>query len=158
MLIIFGGLPGVGKSTIARTIAEELGATYVRIDTIEQALRSSGAVTGDMGPYGYAVAYAVAEDNLRMGRDVVADSVNPIAITRAAWRHVADRAATSCREIEVVCSDLGEHRQRIDSRGVPPTWDDVMRRTYEPWDVPRLDTARRTVADVVAELRSMLQR
>lgn len=158
MLIVFGGLPGAGKSTIARAIAEERGATYVRIDTIEQALWSSGAVTGDMGPHGYQVAYALAEDNLRLGRDVVADSVNPIAVTRAAWREVAERAGTSCIEVEIRCSDIREHRRRIESRGGSPTWDDVVRRAYEPWDVPRVDTANRAVDDVVAEVRSMLQR
>ena len=39
MLIIFGGLPGSGKSTIARALALRLGAVYLRIDTIEQAIR-----------------------------------------------------------------------------------------------------------------------
>ena len=158
MLIVFGGLPGAGKSTIARAIAAERGATYVRIDTIEQALWLSGAVAGEMGPQGYLVAYAFAEDNLRLGRDVVADSVNPIAVTRRAWREVAERAGTSCTEVEIVCSDMREHRRRIESRGGSPTWDEVVRRMYEPWDVPRIDTANRTVDDAVAEVRSMLQR
>lgn len=39
MLIIFSGLPGCGKSTIARALAKRLGAVYLRIDTIEQAIR-----------------------------------------------------------------------------------------------------------------------
>ncbi len=36
MLIIFSGLPGSGKSTIARTLSERLNAVYLRVDTIEQ--------------------------------------------------------------------------------------------------------------------------
>ena len=160
MLIIFGGLPGTGKTTIARALAEERAATYIRIDTIELALWSSGAVPGEIGPYGYVVAYAVAEDNLRLGRDVIADSVNPIAATRTAWRDVAERAGTSYVEIEVVCSDLAEHRRRIETRSASPTWGEVVRRVYEPWDSPRivLDTAHRTIAEALAELRSVLQR
>ena len=41
MLIAFAGLSGAGKTTIARILAQRLGAAYLRIDTIEQALRSS---------------------------------------------------------------------------------------------------------------------
>jgi len=43
MLIIFGGLPGTGKTTIARELSSQLGAMYVRVDSIEQAIRDSGA-------------------------------------------------------------------------------------------------------------------
>jgi predicted kinase len=39
MLVVFGGLPGTGKTTRARGLAQRLKATYIRIDTVEQALR-----------------------------------------------------------------------------------------------------------------------
>ncbi len=39
VLFIFSGLPGSGKSTLARAVARHFAAAYVRIDTIEQALR-----------------------------------------------------------------------------------------------------------------------
>jgi predicted kinase len=42
MLIVFSGLPGVGKTTIARELACSLAAVYLRIDSIEQALRQAG--------------------------------------------------------------------------------------------------------------------
>jgi predicted kinase len=42
-LFIFAGLPGVGKSTLARSLAREQEAVFLRIDTIEAALRSAGA-------------------------------------------------------------------------------------------------------------------
>ena len=73
MLIVFGGLPGSGKSTISRLVAERLKATYLRIDTIEQVLKACGTLPGGVVTEGYAVAYAVAEDNLRAGATVVAE-------------------------------------------------------------------------------------
>jgi predicted kinase len=35
MLIIFGGLPGTGKTTISKEVAKRLKAVYLRVDTIE---------------------------------------------------------------------------------------------------------------------------
>jgi predicted kinase len=164
LLIVFGGLPGTGKTTLARLVAREYRAAYLRIDTIEQALRSSGALAGEVGGSGYLVAYALAETNLRLGHTVVADSVNPLALTREAWRKVAADTQSQIVEIEMVCSDADEHRRRVETRSVDvaelvlPTWEAVRQREYDPWDRPRLvlDTAGRTVAEAYSELRSRL--
>ncbi len=40
-LLILAGLPGVGKSTLARGVAARLKAVYLRIDSIERALAES---------------------------------------------------------------------------------------------------------------------
>lgn len=40
MLITFGGLPGTGKTTIAKQLSRRISATYLRIDTLEQGLRT----------------------------------------------------------------------------------------------------------------------
>jgi predicted kinase len=85
MLIIFGGLPGTGKSTLALRLARRVGAVYLRIDTIERAMVDAKEAPS-IGERGYLVAYAVTEDNLRLGHTVIADSVNPLQITRSAWR------------------------------------------------------------------------
>jgi predicted kinase len=42
MLVVLSGLPGVGKTAIARELAVAMGAVHVRIDSIEQALRNEG--------------------------------------------------------------------------------------------------------------------
>ncbi|HEX3348735.1 MAG TPA: AAA family ATPase [Acetobacteraceae bacterium] len=162
-LIVFGGLPGTGKTTLARAVAAEWAAVYIRIDTLEQALRGSGVLAGGVGPAGYVLGYAIARDNLLLGRNVVADSVNPLEITRHAWREVATAAGAECVEIEVICSDAGEHRRRVETRDADisghrlPTWQDVIEREYEPWTRTRLlvDTAGRSVAEA---LRTILSR
>ncbi len=65
-LFIFSGLPGTGKSAIAKELAKILRTTYLRIDTIEQAIRDlcDFKVEGE----GYRLSHKVASDNLRLGR------------------------------------------------------------------------------------------
>jgi predicted kinase len=142
MLIVFSGLPGTGKTTLARALAARRGAVYLRIDVIEQALRNAGM--GDVGAAGYGVAQALAESNLALGRAVVADCVNPVAESRAGWHAVARRAECAVLDVEVVCSDPAEHRRRVEGREsdipglVPPTWLSVARHEYETWATARL--------------------
>ena len=151
-LIAFGGR-GTGKTAVARELARGLGAVYLRIDSIEQALRSSGLLHKPIEDVGYRVAYALAEENLRLGRTVIADSVNPLQITRDAWLAVADRAGAGIVEVEVACSDSKQHQQRIEHRvsdisGLKlPTWQEVASREYEPWQREHIviDTASKSV-------------
>jgi predicted kinase len=123
MLVILGGLPGTGKTTLARSLARELHAVHLRIDSIEVALHRAGVTS--VSDEGYRIAYALAEDNLKLGLTVIADSVNPIAITRDAWRAVARRANVRAIDVEIVCSDVEEHRLRVESRtsDIDGSWD-----------------------------------
>lgn len=141
VLVVLGGLPGVGKTTVARALAAATGAVHIRIDSIEQALRETGVAVEDQG---YRAAYALAEDNLRLGQMVIADCVNPWPLTRHAWRDVAARAGARALEVEIVCSDPAEHRRRLEARvaDIPnhrlPSWKDVQERDYRAWEGARL--------------------
>ena len=147
LLIVFGGLPGTGKTTIARELTRRLAASYLRIDTIEQRLREAGLEV--VGATGYVIANALAAENLLIGRTVIADCVNPVAASRNGWRDTARRCSAQLIEIELICSNVAEHRRRVESRDVDvsghkqPTWDDIVNRAYEPWDREHLvlDTA-----------------
>ena len=149
-LDIFSGLPGSGKTTVSQALARHIGATHLRVDTIEQALRDLCAFEAQ--GEGYRLAYRLALDNLRLGNSVVADSCNPIELTRREWEDVAAAAGVPHINIEIICSDSEEHRRRVESRKstVPglklPTWEDVTRREYEPWTVDRIvvDTFNRS--------------
>ncbi len=164
MLIIFAGLPGTGKTTLATEIARRIQATYLRIDSIEQAMTNSSLKIHPVEDAGYVAGYALAQDNLRIGGTVVADSVNPLETTRAEWLKTAERTGQDAFEVELVCSDSAEHRNRVESRGadIPghslPTWQDVIEREYHPWNRDHIviDTAGKSIEQSLDELLTKL--
>lgn len=115
---------------------------------------------------GYRLAYRIAADNLRLGTSVVADSCNPIELTRREWEQVALEAKARFVNIEVVCSDANEHRRRAETRitevsGLTlPTWAEIENRDYHDWTVDRLivDTAGKPAQACAAELIADLVR
>jgi len=153
--VVVGGLPATGKSTIATVVARRTKAPYLRVDRIEQTIVAWSALTHPLGPVGYAVAYELAREQLRLGLDVIAECVNPIALTRDAWLDIAAASGAAIVEVEVICSDEVEHRRRIATRTsdveglLKPTWSEIMDREYEPWSRPHLlvDSARISVED-----------
>ncbi|WP_405846789.1 AAA family ATPase [Streptomyces sp. NBC_01518] len=164
MLITISGLPATGKTTLARLLAARIGAVHLRVDTIEQAIVRSGVTRHPVGPVGYLVGYALAEEHLRQGLTVLAESVNPLTITRDAWRDTAVRAGVPAVEVEIVCSDPDEHRRRVASRSVDipdlplPDWEQVVGREYEPWNRDRIvvDTVGQGPEDSLASLLKAL--
>jgi len=163
LLVVFGGLPATGKTTLSRELARRLSASYIRIDTIEQTLKAAGLAVGATG---YTIANALAAENLKLDRTVIADCVNPVLASRQGWRETAQRYQARLVEIEIVCSDLAEHRRRVESRIadieglIQPKWQEVMDHDYEPWDRDRLvlDTAGKSIGDLVDLAEAYLRR
>ena len=158
VLFIFSGLPGTGKTTIAKEICKTYKATYVRIDTVEQGMRDlcNYKVEGE----GYRLSYRIAYDNLMVGNNVVVDCCNPIELTRNEWNDVARKALSNYMNIEIVCSDKSEHKNRVEERIndinglVLPSWNEIENKRYEEWKdkVIRIDTAKRSINESVNEL------
>jgi predicted kinase len=157
-LFIFSGLPGTGKTTLARRLAQHYGAVHLRIDTIEQTLRDLCRL--EVTEEGYRLAYRIAADNLQLGLNVLADSCNPIELTRRQWERVARAHGAQWVNIEVTCTDIAEHRQRVESRSSDidglrlPTWQEVLDREYHPWSGDRIiiDTSKNSVEQCLASL------
>jgi predicted kinase/limonene-1,2-epoxide hydrolase len=170
VLVVIGGLPGVGKTTVARELAGRLGATHLRVDALEVALVRQGLVPAlpDAGPHGYGLALAAADTCLTAGTDVVVDAVFPLAVARRPFRELAARHGVPAHWVRLICSDPAEHRRRVEERvaDLPghavPDWATVRRRDVDQWHerhtvvdtavgdpVARVEAALRTPASVV---------
>src|SRR5699024_6534603 len=109
-------------------------------------------------------AYRICADILRAGNSAVADSCNTLQLTRRQWEQIAWEAQSRYVNIEIVCSDLQEHRQRVETRlaTVPglklPDWGDVEKREYHDWTAPRLviDTAHKQTDQCINELLTQI--
>lgn len=139
-VIVVGGLPGTGKTTLSRALVPELRAAYLRVDVVETPLERAGV---SVGPLGYEIVRDVARSNVRLGVSVVVDLVNPLPITRRIWRDLAAETGADLVVLECYLPDPDEHRRRVQQRRpdieghIVPTWDDVVSREYAPWDADR---------------------
>jgi predicted kinase len=166
VIVCVGGLPGVGKTTVARALAGRLRAAHLRIDAFETALVTTGVVrsAAAVGPTGYGLALAAADTCLAAGTDVVVDAVFPVAASREPWSDLARRHGSTIRWVRLVCGDPDEHRRRVEERTadlpghVVPTWADVMAAAEEQdaWAEPHdvVDTAADDPIAVVLRLVS----
>jgi predicted kinase len=113
----------------------------------------------------YRLSYRIARDNLFLGKHVIADSCNTIGLTRIEWQEVAVKAQVQFINIEVVCSDIKEHKYRAEHRKsninnlTLPTWKQIQGRHYENWETPvlQIDTAHHTPAESLLELLYTMQ-
>lgn len=163
ILFIFSGLPATGKSTLAKLIAKEYNAVYLRIDTIEQGLR--GLCNFEVQGEGYRLSYSIAKDNLKLGHHVVSDSCNPVFLTRKEWEEVAKETNSRFVNIEIICSDKETHRNRVEARKSEvgnlklPTWEEIENREYHLWDSERIiiDTANQSIEESLNELKEQIE-
>lgn len=158
-LISFAGLPGVGKTTIARHLAQQQGIPYLRVDEIEGVLTVHDPER-EIGPLGYQIAAALAVSNLSLGLSSIIDCVTPWQLTRDIFKDAARSAKSNFFGIELYCSSQIEHRRRVETRhaDIPgkalPDWQKVMARDYHPWtdaDI-RIDTAKLSAEQAAHEI------
>jgi predicted kinase len=157
-LIVFAGLPGAGKSTLAEAYGDRLGVPVLSIDPVDRAMQAVGVTESRPGVTAYVVVEALAEEHLRRGRGVVVDAVNAVEAARQQWRDLARRTGADLRFVEVVCSDRDLHRDRVEKRHAAdpwkPDWAAVASREVEPWADERtvVDSATASTADLLARL------
>jgi len=149
-LIVFSGLPGTGKSTLAEAISKQLGIPVFAKDWLEAVLFENGLQSipkgKSLGYVGYELLTTLAERQLMLGQSVILDSVASIITIRTQWKDLAKQYHADWRVIECVCSDEKIHRERLltRKRGIPSwhelDWSEVeqVKAYYQPWQEEHL--------------------
>jgi len=127
-LVLVGGGPGTGKTTVAHRLAERVGAHVISTDAVRRELHDSQAISGtpgalDRGLYSAANVAAVYDAVLRRaqlllaaGQSVILDGTWRDPLQRAKARDVA--AATHTAMSEILCVAPGATAaERVANRG-----------------------------------------
>jgi predicted kinase len=149
-LIIFSGLPGTGKSTLAEAVGRTLSIPVFAKDWLEATLLSGELIASNpeqpLGFAGYQLLTTLAERQLMLQQSVILDSVASTHSIRNTWKQLADQYRAQWRVIECVCSDEALHRARLTKRQrkIPDwhelQWTDVekVKEYFSPWQEERL--------------------
>jgi predicted kinase len=140
MVIVFAGLPGAGKSTLADLTAKAIGAPSIAGDWLLGALTPYG-VLNDLDRKTYLALYVDLMERLvlrqlMLGQSAVVDCAITDEVV-ARWQELVDRFDATLLVVECVCSDPALHRRRLEGRkrGIPGWhevgWDHVERMRVE---------------------------
>ena len=162
-LILVGGLPGTGKTTVASDLADSLGCVLLRSDRLRKesaGVDPNGGCRGDVGLYTaertqqtYRLMIERAHLLLGRGESVILDATWSSPEARAEARAVAaDRRAT-IRELHCVApSEVADARIRdrqadgTDPCDATPEVAHAMAATFTPWpEATVIDTVRSMV-------------
>jgi predicted kinase len=117
MLVVqMHGVPGSGKTTIARELSGRIGALVLDKDVIKTALMDAGMTFEDAGWPALVAHYEIADMLLRQGHSVILD--NPVAWSSVQERSrgLAERHGARYVLIECVCTDSRTLARRLASR------------------------------------------
>ncbi|HET8560760.1 MAG TPA: AAA family ATPase [Marmoricola sp.] len=116
-LTVVGGLPGTGKTTLARALGDRLGAVVLSSDRIRKELASIDPQRSAAAPWGegiyssghtrraYAELLRQARQLLGLGESVVLDASWSSAEQRAAARGLARETASDLTEVRCLAAD-----------------------------------------------------
>ncbi|BBZ76854.1 hypothetical protein MANY_21910 [Mycolicibacterium anyangense] len=171
-LVLVGGGPGTGKTTLARSLAERLGAQVVSTDDVRAEMVRRGELAGepgalDAGLYTRENVDAVYDGVLRRahlalceGHTVVVDGTWLQPAHRDRARQVAREAAA--RLVEIACTTtLEEATRRISVRAegtsqvTPEIATALAERTDAAWPGAHLIDTTRPPADALADAQDI---
>jgi predicted kinase len=116
VFVQMSGVPGAGKTTVARAIAPSIDAIVIDHDVTKSALLSANVPVSLAGYASYMVLDALARHLLQQGQSVIFDSPCFYEELLTRGQQLAEEAGATYRYIECVAHDLDELDQRLRTR------------------------------------------
>src|SRR5688572_10856480 len=101
-LVLFSGLPGCGKTTLARRLAEQRNLPLLSKDRVQRVLRDSECAGAAL--LSYQLILDLADEQLALRVSLIVDAVFPRAGFRDAANEIAVRNRALFRPVVCVCS------------------------------------------------------
>ena len=121
MLVQLSGVPGSGKSALARSMAAATGLVVIDTDVLKSSLIGSGVSVTAAGAVTYAAALALARDLLEQGRNVVLDSPCRYEALLDSGQAAARACGARYAFIELWVADWSVVLDRLDQRSARPS-------------------------------------
>jgi AAA domain len=120
-VIVFTGMPGTGKSTLAQRVARAIRAPVFAGDWLLGALKPYGVLDGlDRSAYlamYYNLLQTLITRQLALGQSAIVDCLVTDDMA-ARWQTDAARYDSRLLVVECVCTDTDLHRTRVEVTGV----------------------------------------
>jgi uncharacterized protein len=174
-LVVVGGLPGTGKSTLAAGLGDRLGATVLRSDEIRKELAGLAPTTSAQAPFGEGIYTPAATEGTyetMLDRAAVALGLGETVILDASWteeRHRTEARAVAERThselVELCCTAptaIASQRMREreaagdDPSDATPAIAAALATATDPWPTAALvDTSGSPEASLSAALETL---
>lgn len=105
MLVLVCGLPGTGKSTIARNLASRMNAAILRTDSVRKELIEKPEYSDEEKELVYRTTLLIAKYLLSAGKSVIIDGTFYKKSLRARAYEVAEKTGSALEIIECTCPE-----------------------------------------------------
>lgn len=161
VLIMITGLPGSGKSFLAREVAERMPAVIVDSDFVRKILFPHPTYAGPESVWVHRIAHVVVDRLLRTGHSVIYDATNLSEWHRSKVYYLADRAGAKLVIIQTVAPEpvIRERLEKRQKKRSPLDLSDATWQIYEKL-ARHVDPIRRPhlVIDTTRDLRRSITR